>query len=67
MFLVYEYLERGSLFCNLAYEIEAQELNWSKRVNIIKGTAYALAHMHHHCTPPIVHRDVSSNNICSIQ
>ncbi|QHO54461.1 uncharacterized protein DS421_2g56980 [Arachis hypogaea] len=48
MFLVYEYLERGSLFCNLAYEIEAQELNWSKRVNIIKGTAYALAHMHHH-------------------
>ncbi|XP_057745560.1 probable leucine-rich repeat receptor-like protein kinase At1g35710 [Arachis stenosperma] len=63
MFLVYEYLERGSLFCILADEIEAQELNWSKRVNIIKGTAYALAHMHHHCTPPIVHRDVSSNNI----
>ncbi|XP_072066564.1 uncharacterized protein [Arachis hypogaea] len=63
MFLVYEYLERGSLFYNLADEIEAQELNWSERVNIIKGTAYALAHMHHHCTPPIVHRDVSSNNI----
>ncbi|XLS82767.1 hypothetical protein HN51_048598, partial [Arachis hypogaea] len=63
MFLVYEYLERGSLFCNLANEIEAQELNWSKRVNIIKGTAYALAHMHHHCPSPIVHRDVSSNNV----
>ena len=63
MFLVYEYLERGSLFCNLANDVEAQELNWSKRVNIIKGTAYALAHMHHHCTPPIVHRDVTSNNI----
>ncbi|XP_072065838.1 MDIS1-interacting receptor like kinase 2 isoform X2 [Arachis hypogaea] len=63
MFLVYEYLERGSLFCNLAYEIEAQELNWSKRVNIIKGTSYALAYMHHHCTPPIVHRDITTSNI----
>ncbi|XP_057742267.1 MDIS1-interacting receptor like kinase 2-like [Arachis stenosperma] len=63
MFLVYEYLERGSLFCNLADEMEAQELKWSKRVNIIKGTAYALAHMHHHCPSPIVHRDVSSNNV----
>ncbi|XLS48720.1 hypothetical protein HN51_023078, partial [Arachis hypogaea] len=63
MFLVYEYLERGSLYCNLADEMEAQELKWSKRVNIIKGTAYALAHMHHHCPSPIVHRDVSSNNV----
>ncbi|MED6225819.1 hypothetical protein PIB30_097368 [Stylosanthes scabra] len=63
MFLVYEYLERGSLFYNLANEIEAKELNWRKRVKIIKGTAHALAYMHHHCTPPIVHRDVSSNNI----
>ncbi|XP_072077100.1 uncharacterized protein [Arachis hypogaea] len=63
MFLVYEYLERGSLYYNLADEIEAQELKWSKRVNIIKGTAYALAHMHHHCPSPIVHRDVSSNNV----
>ncbi|XLR54794.1 hypothetical protein S83_005466 [Arachis hypogaea] len=63
MFLVYEYLERGSLFCILADEMEAQELKWSKRVNIIKGTAYALAHMHHHCPSPIVHRDVSSNNV----
>ncbi|XP_061352112.1 probable leucine-rich repeat receptor-like protein kinase At1g35710 [Gastrolobium bilobum] len=63
MFLVYEYMERGSLFCNLSNDVEAQELNWSKRVNIVKEIAYALAHMHHDCTPPIVHRDVTSNNI----
>ncbi|MED6173943.1 hypothetical protein PIB30_064457 [Stylosanthes scabra] len=63
MFLVYEYLERGSLFYNLANEMEAKELNWSKRVKIIKGTAFALAYMHHHCTPPIVHRDVTTSNI----
>ncbi|XP_027905935.1 MDIS1-interacting receptor like kinase 2-like [Vigna unguiculata] len=63
MFLVYEYMERGSLFCNLSYDVEAQELNWSKRINVVKGIAYGLAHMHHDCTPPIVHRDISSNNI----
>ena len=32
-------------------------------MNIVKGIAHALAYMHHDCTPPIVHRDISSNNI----
>jgi serine/threonine protein kinase len=63
MFLVYEYKERGSLFCVLNDEIEAVELDWSKRVNIIKDTAHALSYMHHECIPTIVHRDISSNNI----
>ncbi|XP_059451353.1 probable leucine-rich repeat receptor-like protein kinase At1g35710 [Corylus avellana] len=63
MFLVYEYKERGSLFCVLNNDIEAVELDWSKRVNIIKGTAHALSYMHHECIPAIVHRDISSNNI----
>ncbi|XP_057756187.1 MDIS1-interacting receptor like kinase 2-like [Arachis stenosperma] len=63
MFLIYEYMEKGSLFYNLAIDEEAQELNWNKRVNIIKGTAFALTHMHHHCSPPIVHRDVTSSNV----
>ncbi|PON67341.1 Tyrosine-protein kinase [Trema orientale] len=63
MFLVYEYMERGSLFCVLSNDEEAAELDWAKRVNIIKGTAYALSYMHRDCVPPIVHRDVTSNNI----
>ncbi|QHO25181.1 uncharacterized protein DS421_12g378810 [Arachis hypogaea] len=29
MFLVYEYMEKGSLFYNLAIDEEAQELNWN--------------------------------------
>ncbi|KAL4338428.1 hypothetical protein AHAS_Ahas12G0209200 [Arachis hypogaea] len=29
MFLVYEYMEKGSLFYNLAIDEEAQELNWT--------------------------------------
>ncbi|GJW45035.1 kinase-like domain-containing protein, partial [Tanacetum coccineum] len=36
---------------------------WMKRVKIIKDVAHALAYMHHDCNPPIVHRDISSNNI----
>ncbi|XP_057756189.1 MDIS1-interacting receptor like kinase 2-like [Arachis stenosperma] len=35
MFLVYEYLERGSLYCNLVDEMDAQELKWSKRVSLM--------------------------------
>ncbi|XP_027164525.1 MDIS1-interacting receptor like kinase 2-like isoform X2 [Coffea eugenioides] len=61
--LVYEYLERGSLAKILSIEEEAKELDWQKRLNIVKGVAHALSYMHHDCSPPIVHRDISSNNI----
>ncbi|XP_059653777.1 probable leucine-rich repeat receptor-like protein kinase At1g35710 [Cornus florida] len=63
MFLVYEYMERGSLFLVLTSEVEAMELEWTQRVNVVKGIAHALSYMHHDCTPPILHRDISSNNI----
>ncbi|CAL5387461.1 unnamed protein product [Camellia sinensis] len=63
MFLVYEYMERGSLFCSLRIEAEAVELGWTPRINIVKAIAHALSYLHHDCTPPIVHRDISSNNI----
>ena len=63
MFLIYTYMERGSLFCMLSNEDEAVELDWMKRVNIVKNIAHALSYMHHDCTPPILHRDISSNNI----
>ncbi|KAK9107663.1 hypothetical protein Syun_023674 [Stephania yunnanensis] len=62
-FLVYEYLEKGSLFVALAEHVEAPELNGSKRFNIIKGISCALSYLHHDCNPPIIHWDISSNNI----
>nr|GEU47560.1 MDIS1-interacting receptor like kinase 2-like [Tanacetum cinerariifolium] len=62
-FLVYEYMEKGSLFCALSDNELAIKVDWMKRVNIIKDVAHALAYMHHDCNPPIVHRDISSNNI----
>ncbi|XP_071940105.1 MDIS1-interacting receptor like kinase 2-like [Coffea arabica] len=61
--LVYEYLERGSLAKILSMEEEAKELDWQKRLKIIKGVAHALSYMHHDCSPAVVHRDISSNNI----
>ncbi|KAK1381317.1 LRR receptor-like kinase family protein [Heracleum sosnowskyi] len=63
MFLIYEYMEKGSLFCALRDDAHAVELDWSKRVNIVKGIAHALSYLHNDCSPPIVHRDISSNNI----
>ncbi|KAJ8775079.1 hypothetical protein K2173_020354 [Erythroxylum novogranatense] len=63
MFLVYEYMEKGSLFYALRTDSLAVELGWRKRVKIIQDVAFALAYIHHDCNPPIVHRDISSNNI----
>ncbi|XP_044467997.1 MDIS1-interacting receptor like kinase 2-like isoform X2 [Mangifera indica] len=63
MFLIYEYMERGSLFCILRTDDEAIELDWGKRVNIVRNIAHALSYLHHDCVPSIVHRDISSNNI----
>ncbi|WCJ44477.1 Leucine-rich repeat receptor-like protein kinase family protein [Euphorbia peplus] len=63
MFLIYEYMERGSLFCVLRNDDEAVELDWNTRVEIVKAIAHALAYLHHDCNPPIVHRDLSTNNV----
>ncbi|XP_015877807.3 MDIS1-interacting receptor like kinase 2-like [Ziziphus jujuba] len=62
-FLVYEFMERGSLADMLRSENGAKELDWMKRIHIVKGVAYALCYMHHDCVPPILHRDVSSKNV----
>ncbi|KAF8029396.1 hypothetical protein BT93_E1946 [Corymbia citriodora subsp. variegata] len=63
MFLVYEYMENGCLFCVLRDDVEAVELDWSKRVDLVRDIAHALSYMHHDYARPIVHRDISSNNI----
>ncbi|KAK1290685.1 putative leucine-rich repeat receptor-like protein kinase [Acorus calamus] len=63
MFLVYEYMERGCLSNILRDEELAMKLNWTERVTIIKDVARALSYMHHYCIPPIVHRDISCNNV----
>ena len=63
MFLVYEYMEKGSLFYAISNKVKAKELDWKKRVNIIKGIANALSYLHHDCIPTIIHRDLTTSNI----
>uniref|UniRef100_A0A7N2R137 non-specific serine/threonine protein kinase n=1 Tax=Quercus lobata TaxID=97700 RepID=A0A7N2R137_QUELO len=53
----------GSLGKKLSNKEEAIEFGWIKRINIVKGLAEGLSDMHHECTPPIVHRDISCKNI----
>ena len=62
-FVVYEYLEMGSLAMILSNDAAAEEFGWTKRMNAIKGVADALLYMHTNYFPPIVHRDISSKNV----
>jgi serine/threonine protein kinase len=63
MYLVYEYVEKGSLG-NVLYGVGGKaELDWGRRLKIVQGVAHAIAYLHHDCTPPIVHRDITVNNI----
>ncbi|CAN6180523.1 unnamed protein product [Urochloa humidicola] len=62
-FLVYDYIERGNLHGILENEELAKELDWQKRLVIARDVAQAIYYLHHECTPPIIHRDITSNNI----
>nr|KAJ0217261.1 hypothetical protein LSAT_V11C300125130 [Lactuca sativa] len=53
----------GCLESILRSGVLAKELDWLKRVNVVKGVANGLAYMHHDCSPPIIHRDISITNI----
>ncbi|XP_028065473.1 MDIS1-interacting receptor like kinase 2-like [Camellia sinensis] len=62
-FLVYEFLEAGSLGKVLSMDDDLVVFDWIKRVNTVKGVANALSYMHHDCFQPIIHRDISSKNV----
>jgi tRNA A-37 threonylcarbamoyl transferase component Bud32 len=62
-FLVYNFLEGGSLDHILNNDTQAAEFDWEKRVNVVKGVANALSYLHHDSLPPIIHRDISSKNV----
>ncbi|KAI3418262.1 uncharacterized protein J3R85_013864 [Psidium guajava] len=62
-FLVYEFMERGSLRRALTDDEMAMEFDWARRVSAIKAVANALCYLHHDCSPPWIHRDITSNNV----
>ncbi|ONK69941.1 uncharacterized protein A4U43_C05F28560 [Asparagus officinalis] len=60
--LVYEYMPNGSLG-DLLHSNKSGILDWPMRYRIALDAAEGLCYLHHDCVPPIVHRDVKSNNI----
>nr|GEX44414.1 probable leucine-rich repeat receptor-like protein kinase At1g35710 [Tanacetum cinerariifolium] len=62
-FLVYEFLARGSIWKVLDDMKQAVEFDWEKRLEAVTGIANTLCYMHHDCSQPVIHRDLSSSNI----
>ncbi|KAH7691039.1 Non-specific serine/threonine protein kinase protein [Dioscorea alata] len=63
MYLVYDFVERGSLRDVLYSVLGGMMFDWAMRVKVIHGMAHALAYLHNDCSPAIVHRDISINNV----
>ncbi|CAI9109718.1 OLC1v1009591C1 [Oldenlandia corymbosa var. corymbosa] len=62
LLLVYEYMPNGSLD-RLLYGQPKFRLNWSHRLQIIKGVASGLFYLHEGWEQIVVHRDVKSSNV----
>ncbi|KAJ0593400.1 putative protein kinase RLK-Pelle-LRR-VIII-1 family [Helianthus annuus] len=60
--LVYEYIVNGTLKDSLSGR-SGIRLDWMRRLKIALGTARGLQYLHDHADPPIIHRDVKTNNI----
>ncbi|CAL5049868.1 unnamed protein product [Urochloa decumbens] len=61
--LVYEFMRRGGLHQFIFDKVKGPLLDWSKRVNIIKGLAEGLVYLHKHSKLWIVHRDLKPTNV----
>ncbi|KAG4192364.1 hypothetical protein ERO13_A07G152500v2 [Gossypium hirsutum] len=64
MMIVYEFMQNGSLGEALHGKQAGRLLvDWISRYNVALGIAQGLAYLHHDCHPPVIHRDIKSNNI----
>ncbi|XP_047320333.1 leucine-rich repeat receptor protein kinase HPCA1-like [Impatiens glandulifera] len=60
--LVYEYILNGTLKDSLSGQL-GFKLDWARRLRIVLGAARGLQYLHELVDPPIIHRDIKSNNI----
>ncbi|XP_010264856.1 PREDICTED: MDIS1-interacting receptor like kinase 1 [Nelumbo nucifera] len=62
--MLYEYMHNGNLGEALHGKQAGRLLvDWVSRYSVAAGVAQGLAYLHHDCHPPVIHRDVKSNNI----
>ncbi|CAA7013722.1 unnamed protein product [Microthlaspi erraticum] len=62
--IVYEYMPNLSLVSHLHGQHSSESLlDWTRRMNIAVTSAQAIAYLHHHATPKIVHGDVRASNV----
>ncbi|VVB00437.1 unnamed protein product [Arabis nemorensis] len=62
--IVYEYMPNLSLVSHLHGQHSSESLlDWTRRMNIAVTSAQAIAYLHHHATPRIVHGDVRASNV----
>ncbi|OMO66472.1 hypothetical protein COLO4_30550 [Corchorus olitorius] len=62
MGLIYEYMANGNLKQLLSGR-NTYTVSWEERLRIATDAAQGLEYLHYGCNPPIVHRDVKSENI----
>ena len=62
-FVLYKFMESGSLHDILHEKKPPPPLIWSDRFNIAVGIAKGLAHLHYNCSLPIMHGNIKSINI----
>ncbi|KAJ4790276.1 Protein kinase superfamily protein [Rhynchospora pubera] len=61
-FLVYEYMEKGSLKDHL-HSSDKAPLAWQTRIQIAIDVANALEYLHFYCDPFLCHGDIKSSNV----
>ncbi|KAH9289781.1 hypothetical protein KI387_033898, partial [Taxus chinensis] len=61
--LIYEFLANKSLDQILFNPQRSKELEWQRRLNIIRGIARGLLYLHEDSQPHIIHRDIKASNI----
>ncbi|KAL9305766.1 putative G-type lectin S-receptor-like serine/threonine-protein kinase RKS1 RLK-Pelle-DLSV family [Arabidopsis thaliana] len=61
--LVYEYLPNKSLDYFIFHEEQRAELDWPKRMEIVRGIARGILYLHQDSRLRIIHRDLKASNI----
>ncbi|XP_012842358.1 PREDICTED: probable leucine-rich repeat receptor-like protein kinase At5g49770 [Erythranthe guttata] len=60
--LVYEFIANGTLRDSISGK-SGIRLDWMRRLRIAHGAAKGIQYLHDEANPPIIHRDIKSNNI----